>query len=491
MNKLETANVYIQKHKETVKHRPLFHFTPEIGWMNDPNGFSFYQGEYHLFYQYNPYDVVWNDMHWGHATTNDFVNWNYKPVAMANDKLYDANGCFSGSAIEKDGKLFLMYTGHIDPNMGFDKDESQIIEHQCLAFSEDGIQFEKYQKNPIIGEKELPEGYMMCDFRDPKVLESDGVYYCVLAVRNAERRGEIIMFKSLNLFDWTFHSSIYQSKFEENMMLECPDLFCIDNKDILIFSIMPCDPEFEGEVLRKTAYVVGEMDYVKGSFKPEKQGFLDYGHNFYAPQSTEGKNGERILIGWMQRWSQTAPPKGYGFNGMMSVPRALTLKDNKLMQQPAGEIDSYFRNVTVYENLTLEVNETLEFHKGNAAYLSVNVSALEKQKFQLELNKSEDKATRIYVDIENAMISFTSDYGDSGQIDISECYNPLQEEVTLEVFIDLHSIELFINSGEKVLSFTAYEQGKGKDISIHGLSQTEFKKITYATFEPHTCSKDK
>ncbi len=484
MNKLETANAYIQKHKEAVKHRPLFHFTPEIGWMNDPNGFSFYQGEYHLFYQYNPYDVIWNDMHWGHATTNDFVKWNYKPVAMANDKLYDANGCFSGSAIEKDGKLFLMYTGHIDPNMGFDKDESQIIEHQCLAFSEDGIQFEKYQKNPIIGEKELPEGYMMCDFRDPKVLEADGVYYCVLAVRNAERRGEIIMFQSLNLLDWTFHSSIYQSKFEENMMLECPDLFRIDEKDVLIFSIMPCDPEFQGEVIHKTAYVIGEMDYVKGSFRPESHGLLDYGHNFYAPQSTEGKNGERILIGWMQRWNQATPPRDYGFNGMMSVPRVLTLKDNKLIQRPIGEINSYFTNTTVYENVTLEVNETIDFHDKNAAYLSVNASTLEKQKFQLELNKSEDKAARIYVDVENAMISFTSDHGDSGQIDISECCNPLQEEITLEVFIDLHSIEVFMNSGEKVLSFTAYDQGKGTDISIRGLGQTAIKEIVCATFKP-------
>ncbi|WP_165350698.1 glycoside hydrolase family 32 protein [Ectobacillus funiculus] len=484
MNKLTAANTYIQKHKETVRNRPLFHFTPEVGWMNDPNGFSFYQGEYHLFYQYNPYDIVWNDMHWGHATTNDFVNWHHKPVALANDKLYDANGCFSGSAIEKDGKLFLMYTGHIDPNMGFDKDESQIIEHQCLAFSEDGIQFEKYQKNPIIGEKELPEGYMMCDFRDPKVLEVDGVYFCVLAVRNAERRGEIIMFQSLNLFDWTFYSSIYQSKFDENMMLECPDLFRVDGKDVLIFSIMPCDPKFQGEVIHKTAYVIGKMDYEKGSFELEHQGLLDYGHNFYAPQSAEGKNGERIIIGWMQRWNQAAPPRDYGFNGMMSLPRVLTLKDNKLIQRPIREIDSYFGHRTIHKNATLKMNETIDFHGGKAAYLRVNASILEKQKFQLELNKSEDKATRIHVDIENAMISFTSDYGEFSQIDISECCNALQEEVALEVFMDLHSIEVFINSGEKVLSFTAYDQEKGTDISIRGLSQTRLKEIVYATFKP-------
>ena len=287
MNRLQKANDYIKENKHKTNNRPHFHFSPEIGWLNDPNGFSFYKGKYQLFYQYYPYDMVWNDMHWGHATTNDFVHWDYLPVAMANDKAYDANGCFSGSAIEKDGKLYLIYTGHIDPNLGFDKDESQIAERQCVAVSEDGIHFEKSSLNPVIGEKELPEGYLICDFRDPKVLERDGVYYCVLAVRNAKRRGEIIMFQSNDLLQWSFHSSIFQMSFEENTLLECPDLFHLDGKDVLIFSEMPCDPEFDGEVEKKTSYVIGHMDFENGAFISEAKGLLDYS-TFYAPQTTDG-----------------------------------------------------------------------------------------------------------------------------------------------------------------------------------------------------------
>ncbi|MEW9671623.1 glycoside hydrolase family 32 protein [Ammoniphilus sp. 3BR4] len=482
MNKLEKANEYIRLNKEKVTNRPYFHFTPEIGWMNDPNGFCFYRGTYHLFYQYYPYDVDWNDMHWGHATTHDFVHWQYQPVALANDKVYDANGCFSGSAIEKDGKLFLMYTGHIDPNLGFDRDEAQVIERQCLAFSEDGIRFEKVEKNPVIGEKELPEGYLICDFRDPKVMEVNGVYYCVLSVRNEQRRGEILMFKSGNLLDWTFHASIYQSRFEENTLLECPDLFRLGHKDVLVYSVMPCDPEFQGDVNHKTAYVLGEMDYERGVFKPESSGLLDYGHTFYAPQSTEGQNGERLLIGWMHRWHQTAPPKDYGFNGMMSLPRRLAIKNHALIQQPAIEMGSHFTPSIHHEQMELRPDERMEIQGEQTGYLRLSLSPSRTKRFTVELHKNEAKSTRVEVDAEGSRISLTSDYGSQDSIIITDCFDSRKEEWTLEFFIDLHSIELFINSGEKVVSFAAYDRDKGSDLSIYGQGSTAFKQVTYGAF---------
>ncbi|WP_299093962.1 glycoside hydrolase family 32 protein [uncultured Metabacillus sp.] len=389
--------------------------------------------------------------------------------------------CFSGSAIEKDGKLYLMYTGHIDPNMGFDRDETQIIERQCIASSDDGIQFEKYQQNPVIGEKELPEGYLICDFRDPKVMQVNGVYYCVLAVRNKQRRGEIIMFKSSNLLDWTFHSSIYQAKFEENTLLECPDLFRIGNKDVLLFSVMPCDPEFQEEVNHKTVYVIGEMDYINGTFTSESDGLLDYGQTFYAPQSTEGKNGERLLIGWLHRWHQTTPPKDFGFNGMMSLPRRLTIEKHQLIQQPAVKLDEYFTHSSYYEQIMINANEKLDINGDHTCYLKIIFSPSNTKRFTIELNKSETQSTRIVVDVENLRISFVSDYGHQNQINIDHICENINEEMTLEFFIDLHTIELFINSGAKIVSFTAYDPDKGKNISIHGEGKTELKQVIFNT----------
>ena len=479
MNKLQKANEYIQKNKEKVNNRPVYHFSPEIGWMNDPNGFSYYKGKYHLFYQYYPYDIVWSDMHWGHAITNDFIKWEYLPVAMANDKVYDANGCFSGSAIEKDGNLYLIYTGHIDPNIEFDRDERQIFERQCIAYSNDGVNFEKIQDNPVIGEKHLPEGYLICDFRDPKVLEVNDVYYCVLSVRNSKRRGEIIMFESTDLVDWTFHSSIYQTKVEENTLLECPDLFRIDNKDVFIFSEMPCDPEFENQVEKKTTYLLGEMDFENGEFHRERKGTLDYS-TFYAPQTTEGENGERLLIGWMHRWHQSAPPNEYGYNGMMSLPRQLNIKNGDLIQQPFIDQKKYFKPSVTYENVQLQ-KKKIDIDGEGTGYLKLSVSPTISGEFTIELNKNENKSTSVEVDVENKIISMDSDYGNQDRIEIKECFS--NGDLTLEFYIDLHSVELFVNSGEHVVTFTAYDQNKGRNISIVG-EEVELQQVRYEVFRP-------
>lgn len=111
MNKLDKANSYIEKNKVPAEQRPAFHVTAPVGWINDPNGFSVYQNKYHLFYQYHPYSDVWGPMHWGHCVTQDFIKWEKLPVAIAPDESYDADGCFSGSAIETDRGHILVYTG--------------------------------------------------------------------------------------------------------------------------------------------------------------------------------------------------------------------------------------------------------------------------------------------------------------------------------------------------------------------------------------------
>ena len=162
---IEKAQKAVQAAKLLIKNakmRQRFHFMAEAGWINDPNGLIFFKNQYHFFYQYNPYDSYWGAMHWGHAVSNDMVHWEYLPIALAPSEHYDNHergGCFSGSSIEHDGKLYLVYTGAANYGDGF-------VQTQCLAYSEDGIHFEKYEKNPIIT---APEGYEQENFRDPKV----------------------------------------------------------------------------------------------------------------------------------------------------------------------------------------------------------------------------------------------------------------------------------------------------------------------------------
>ena len=165
---LNKARKFEQKYlPHTKAEQPAFHVTAGVGWLNDPNGFSFYQGEYHLFFQYHPYDVKWGPMHWGHVKTKDFIEWEHLPAALAPDMNYDSAGCFSGSAIElPDGRHLLMYTGVRNIRNRNGRIES--FQTQCIAVG-DGVDYTKYEGNPVIAADQIPEGGSVHDFRDPKI----------------------------------------------------------------------------------------------------------------------------------------------------------------------------------------------------------------------------------------------------------------------------------------------------------------------------------
>lgn len=159
------------EHTIAGEPRPAFHLSARVGWMNDPNGFSFYQGKYHLFYQYHPYDSHWGPMHWGHAISKDLLCWKYLPIALAPDFPYDKDGCFSGSAIELDDHYhLLMYTGVVKDSHS--QNSKREIQTQCIAIG-NGINYEKYPGNPVLTETSLPQGSSQFDFRDPKLWRDD------------------------------------------------------------------------------------------------------------------------------------------------------------------------------------------------------------------------------------------------------------------------------------------------------------------------------
>ena len=169
---IEKAQMETDRKKEDVKNgvmRQRYHFMPQTGWLNDPNGLIYFRGKYHFFFQHNPYSGFWDSMHWGHAISEDMLHWEYLPPALAPSEVYDDHpkgGCFSGSAIEHDNKLFLMYTGTANKGRGYEQT-------QCIAYSEDGIHFEKYEGNPVLT---APEGILPDMFRDPKVWKHEDMY---------------------------------------------------------------------------------------------------------------------------------------------------------------------------------------------------------------------------------------------------------------------------------------------------------------------------
>ena len=259
---LREARKYEEASEKMIKQeeRPDFHLSVRTGWMNDPNGFSYHNGQYHMFYQYYPYEPKWGPMHWGHAVSKDLLHWEYLPAALAPDEAYDRDGCFSGSAITlPDGRHLLMYTGVLrerQTNGGVCD-----IQTQCLAVG-DGVDYEKYEMNPVLDKTDIPEGSSVHDFRDPKMWQKeDGTYCCVVGNRPADGSGQILLYTSPDGFQWKFKSVLVANNNRFGKMWECPDFFMLHGKWVLLTSPQDMLPEgFEYYNVNGTLRLIGESE---------------------------------------------------------------------------------------------------------------------------------------------------------------------------------------------------------------------------------------
>jgi len=297
--------------------RSLYHFEPRTGWINDPNGLVWYRGQYHAFFQHNPYSDRWGRMHWGHAVSRDLIHWEQLPIALWPDEPYercreDEGGCFSGSAVVIDGRLWLIYTTVSD----------EFGQTQSLAYSDDGRYFEKFSGNPVIGH--FPADGCP-DFRDPKVEHRGGRWQMVLG-SGKDGVGRVLRYTSEDLQRWEY-AGVFAEDPAFGAVVECPDFFALEEKYILKISRMN-PPLGDNE-----QFVVGHME--GEHFCPEQTCLPEAGPNFYASQSFLDPQGRRILIGWVTPHGK--PRKDGAREGAFSLPRELTLRDGRLCSYPIAE----------------------------------------------------------------------------------------------------------------------------------------------------------
>lgn len=296
-----------------------YHFQNKVGWMNDPNGLVFFKGKYHAFFQHYPHATHWGQMHWGHAVSSDLVNWEEKEIALYPDMPYeDEGGCFSGSAIVKDDTLYLFYTS-VSHELG---------QTQSVAISKDGETFVKYEGNPVI--KESPLGNNR-DFRDPKVFLYEGKYKMVVGA-GISNVGKILLFESDDLLNWEYVGEIL-SDMMYGPCAECPDLFKVEDKWVLMFSSIKATPH-------RVNFSVGDFDGKRFIPDNEEEPFfaIEEGPDFYAPQTFYAPDGRVILIGWMYNWHRSAPV-GKTHVGALTIPREISFDfDGKLVMRPIREI---------------------------------------------------------------------------------------------------------------------------------------------------------
>lgn len=473
-NKLQQANDYIKNNINKVDntYRQKYHIMPQIGWMNDPNGFIYYKGEYHLFYQYHPYSAVWGPMHWAHTKSSDLINWSNLDVAIAPDENYDMSGCFSGSAIEKDGKMYIMYTGHQDPG-GFEN----LRQVQCIAISEDGVNFEKYKNNPVIDTNQLPSDTIIQDFRDPKVFEKNGKYYSVIGSRYKDDCGQILLYSSSDLLDWKYEGVIARSNGQFAKMWECPDLFELNGKDVLIMSPQFLEPRGNEYWNRhSTSYMVGKLNYETCEFDIEKTCEIDYGFDFYAPQTLIDDKGRRIMIAWMQMWDRNFPTNDLNHNwaGCMTLPRELKLIDNNLYQMPVKELKNLRKDEVSYQNVNIKETKSLEGIKGQNLELELEVDMKDSKEFKMLLMKGNNQETVLKYNKDESLFIFDrskngKDLG--GKEETLRTYRQvnvdlIDNKLKLNIFIDTISVEIFINDGIKTMSSTVYPDKESDNIEF-------------------------
>jgi len=461
------ANQYIETNRALAvrsSHQPILHFTPSLGWMNDPNGLIFFKGEYHLFYQYHPYQTKWHQMYWGHAVSHDLITWQELPIALAPSEVYEDStegGCFSGTAIVHEGTLYLFYTAVAKNAAG------QLVQKQCVAMSEDGRLFSKYENNPILQNDSL--GKENPHFRDPKVWQKDHTFYMLVGV-SQDNVGKLVLYRSENLLEWTLMGVAFE---EPNAwMLECPDFYELDGKDVLTFSPVGIKGEY-------SSYLIGRLDYEKGRFQVESRGILDYGVDFYAPQTFLTPEGERYVIGWQNGWEWMYEWNGFGeltensWCGAMSIPRKVIRKGDRLHALLPKEISQ------------LKAAETVIYDTQTDGYQK-SVSTIQKPTLiELSLEAGETPITLVFKDkrtgqtdtftIEEHLL-YHSEGNPLGRKDITL---PLSSRSkTLKILLDLYAIEVFDEDEGTVLSVNSFFEGAlARDFSFSCSEKGRLKQV--------------
>ena len=451
IERIEKAQKEIEAKREKIqqgKFRQNYHFMAETGWINDPNGLIYFKGKYHFFYQYNPYSGFWDCMHWGHAVSEDMIHWEYLPLALAPSEVYDDHlkgGCFSGSAIEHDGKLFLIYTGTCNNGNGFEQ-------AQCIAYSEDGIHFEKYEGNPVIT---APEGVPTDLFRDPKIWKHDDTYYVVCG---ASKNGfaQARLYKSTDMFHWEFVNVLAESRGEWGYMWECPDFFTLEGQEVL--SVSPqglTREEFRFQNIYQSGY------FILKDGKPEEKAFRewDHGFDFYAPQTFQDGKGRRILIGWMgmpdadeEYVNPTAESEGW--QHCLTVPREVTYKNGMLYQYPVEELNGLRKAGVSVSGSSAEIPVNGPFD------LDVQVKG-EQGKVSLGEN--------LFLEYQDGDVILTlSEKAGAGR-KVRKAHVPSGVIESIRVLADTTAVEIYVNGGEVVFSSRYYPETQEQTVKVEAV----------------------
>ncbi|MBT1176126.1 glycoside hydrolase family 32 protein [Bifidobacterium callimiconis] len=454
---------------------PKFHIASNGGWINDPNGLCYYKGRWHVFYQLHPYGTQWGPMHWGHVSSTDMIHWKREPIAMAPSLEEEKNGVFSGSAvIDDNGDLKFYYTGHRWAN-GVDGTGGE-WQVQMLAEPEDDKLTRIEKKGMVV---DCPRDQVHWHFRDPKVWKTGGVWYMTFGVSSAEQRGQMWLYTSEDMVEWTFKTVLFEHPDPDVFMLECPDFFPVKDKDgnekwVIGFSAMGAKKNgFMNRNVNNAGYMIGTWE-PGGQFKPETEFRLwDCGHNYYAPQSfntvpgdtDDNTDGRQIMYGWLSPFVQPIPLDDEGWCGQLTLPREVYLgEDGDIHTVPATEMTGLRTDSTELgavdvksgtEHVVAEDAEAMEIE------LTIDLKHSTAERAGLKVHATAD-GSYTYVAYDDQIGGVVLDRQANAFGDRGYRVAPLTEaelaadELKLRVYVDRGSVEVYVNDGRQAMSSYSY-----------------------------------
>ncbi len=419
------------------RFRPLYHHTPLYGWMNDPNGMFYKDGVWHLYYQYNPYGSMWENMTWGHSTSRDLIHWEAQPLAIESDWL---GSIFSGSCVVNGNDVVAFYTS------------AGQHQTQSMAVSKDGGKtFTKYEGNPIVT-SDKP------DFRDPKVFWHEGTKRWIMPLAVGQ---EMQFYSSKDMKAWKYESSFGQEYGNHGGVWECPDLFELKNEKtgmsnwVLLCNINPGGP-FGGSA---TQYFVGQFDGHKFTCEsmPKVTKWMDYGKDHYATVSfCNAPDNRRVVLAWMSNWQYANQVPTKQFRSANSIARDLGLFECK------GE--TYVSVVPSKEMLAVRSAKVKQ--PTEACEIVIDV------KKQAEIVLSNAKGEQVTMKYDGLKQTFTMDRTKSGDVSFSDAFPCVTEAPTygtikqLRIFIDRCSIEAFDADGKMAMTNLVFPSEPYNNIKV-------------------------
>ena len=424
--------------------RQKLHLMPPVGWLNDPNGLCQLGGVFHAFFQYSPFDPEGGVKLWGHYTSRNMLDWEYKGAPIYPDQPFDCSGVYSGCAYIEDGEMYLYYTGNVKLE---DRDDYDYVNdgreaNTVLVTSPDGEHFSR--KRLLMKNSDYPSDLTL-HVRDPKVWREGGVYYMLQGARTKEDVGQAVIFRSEDKVNWTFRSRVKTDE-KFGYMWECPDYFETDGRKILSASVQGLEgEEWKDRNVYQSGYFLVDGD-VLGEYSLSDYHLCDYGFDYYAPQSFETEEGRRIQIGWMgmpdcEEYTNLTVDEGW--QHCFTFPREFFVRDGTVCQRPIRELEEKKRPAASAKGCLKRAGDQV---------FEADITGIQNNSFRAVLGEELILEYRMG----RFEMRFTNQAKDSASAGRGLRYKEMKELRDVKILADVSSVEVFLNGGEAVFSTRYY-----------------------------------